>query len=46
MLAALDALACRFHESREQFVADLADAGVGAADFLRRVERLAALISR
>ena len=36
-LAALDFVACRFHKSREQFVADAAAAGVDAVDFLTRL---------
>ena len=45
-LQALDFLACRLHKSREQFVADAAEAGVDAADFVKQVERLAALLTR
>ena len=44
-LAALDILACRLHKSREQFVADAADAGVDVTDFVKELERLAAVIS-
>ena len=44
-LAALDFLACRLHKSREQFVADAADAGVDVTDFVKELERLAAVIS-
>jgi hypothetical protein len=36
-LAALDFVACRFHKSREQFVADVAAAGVSALDFLKQL---------
>jgi predicted MFS family arabinose efflux permease len=36
-LAALDFVACRFHKSREQFVADVAAAGVSAVDFLKQL---------
>jgi predicted MFS family arabinose efflux permease len=46
VLEALDEIACRFHKSREQFVADAAGAGVDAADFAKQVERLAAVLSR
>jgi hypothetical protein len=46
VLDALDEIACRFHKSREQFVADAAGAGVDAADFAKQVERLAAVLSR
>ena len=45
-LQALDFLACRLHKSREQFVADAAGAGVDAVDFVKQVERLAALLTR
>ena len=41
----VDFLACRLHKSREQFVADAAGAGVDAADFVKRLERVAALLS-
>jgi hypothetical protein len=43
-LKALDFVACRFHKSREQFVADSAAAGVDVVDFVKRLERIAALI--
>jgi hypothetical protein len=43
-LKALDFLACRFHKSREQFVADAAAAGVDVVDFVKRLERIASLI--
>jgi MFS family permease len=44
-LKALDFVACRLHKSREQFVADAAAAGVDVVDFVKRLERLAALIA-
>jgi MFS family permease len=43
-LKALDFVACRFHKSREQFIADAAAAGVDVVDFVKRIERIAALI--
>lgn len=43
-LKALDFVACRFHESREQFVADAAATGVDVVEFVRRLERIAALV--
>jgi MFS family permease len=46
LLTAVDFIACRFHKSREQFVADAAGAGVDAADFVKRIERLASLLGR
>jgi hypothetical protein len=46
LLKAVDFLACRLHKSREQFVADAAGAGVDAAEFVKRLERLAALLTR
>jgi hypothetical protein len=45
LLKVVDFLACRLHKSREQFVADAAGAGVDAADFVKRLERVAALLS-
>jgi hypothetical protein len=44
VLEALDKIACGFHKSREQFVADAAGAGANAADFAKQVERLAAAL--
>src|SRR6185437_12707864 len=38
-LQALDFVACRFHKSREQFVADAASAGVDVADLVKEIER-------
>jgi len=46
VVEALDKIACGFHKSREQFVADAAGAGVDAAEFAKQVERLAAALSR
>jgi hypothetical protein len=46
LLKAVDFIACRFHKSREQFVADAAGAGVDAAEFVKRIERLASLLGR
>jgi MFS family permease len=46
LLKAVDFLACRLHKSREQFVSDAAGAGVDAAEFVKRVERFAALLIR
>jgi hypothetical protein len=46
LLKAVDFLACRLHKSREQFVADAAGAGVDAAEFVNRIERLASLLGR
>jgi hypothetical protein len=43
-VAALDFVACRFHKSREQFVADAARAGVSAVDFVKQIERLGSLL--
>ncbi|HWC45451.1 MAG TPA: hypothetical protein VG868_04990, partial [Casimicrobiaceae bacterium] len=43
-LKALDFVACRFHKSREQFVADAAATGVDVVDFVKRLERIAALL--
>jgi hypothetical protein len=43
-LAALDFVACRLHERREELVADAARAGVDAGQFVKRIERLAALL--
>jgi len=43
-LKALDFVACRFHKSREEFVADAANAGVDVVDFVKRLERIAAPI--
>jgi len=45
LLKVVDFLACRLHKSREQFVADAAGAGVDAADFVKRLERVAALLT-
>jgi MFS family permease len=46
LLKVVDFLACRLHKSREQFVADAAGAGVDAAEFVKRIERLASLLGR
>jgi hypothetical protein len=46
LLKVVDFLACRLHKSREQFVADAASAGVDAAEFVQRLERVAALLIR
>ena len=45
LLKALDFVACRVHKSREQFVADVAEAGVSAVDFLKQIERIASLLT-
>jgi predicted MFS family arabinose efflux permease len=44
VLAGLDQIACRLHESREQLVADLARRGVDGAQFATRIERYAKLV--
>ena len=44
VLAGLDLIACRLHESREQLVADLARRGVDGAQFAARIERYAKLV--
>jgi hypothetical protein len=46
VLETLDAIACRVHKSREQLVADVARAGVDGAEYAKRIEQLATLISR
>jgi hypothetical protein len=46
VLAGLDLLACRLHETREKLVADTAARGVGAAELAGRVEKLAKLLSK
>jgi phage-related tail protein len=46
VLEALDKIACRFHKSREQFVADAAGAGVDAAEFVKEIERHASVLGR
>jgi MFS family permease len=45
LLDALDFVACRLHKSREQFVDDLAGAGVDAVEFVKRMERVVELLS-
>jgi hypothetical protein len=46
VLETLDAIACRVHKSREQLVADVARAGVDGAEYVKRIEQLATVISR
>lgn len=46
VLDTLDVIACRFHKSREQLVADVARAGVDGAEYAKRIEQLATVISR
>jgi hypothetical protein len=45
-LEALDFVACRLHRTREQFVIDAAAAGASAVDFVKKIERVAAIVTR
>jgi hypothetical protein len=45
-LKALDFVACRLHKTREQFVVDAAAAGASAVEFVKEIERVAAIVTR